>query len=90
LINMSGSFFSPQDTVFDTHNNLWVVDLGDGTGDTTEGVFTFSNARLRSLRTNDSPTPTFAITNSGGVPRSSFLSSACLTGLATCTSPTRG
>src|SRR5262249_2020854 len=25
LINMSGSFFSPQDTVFDSLNNLWVV-----------------------------------------------------------------
>jgi len=68
LINMSGSFFSPQDTVFDSLNNLWVVDGGDGTGDTTEGVFLFTNAQLRSLRTNDSPTPTFAITNSGGVP----------------------
>ena len=68
LINMSGSFFSPQDTVFDSHNNLWVVDGGDGTGDTTEGVFMFTNAQLRSLRTDDTPTPTFAITNSGGVP----------------------
>jgi hypothetical protein len=68
LINMSGSFFSPQDTVFDSHNNLWVVDGGDGTGDATEGVFMFTNAQLRSLSTDDKPTPFFAITNSGGVP----------------------
>src|SRR5262252_4981291 len=68
LINRSGSFFSPQDTVFDSHNNLWVVDGGDGTGDSTEGVFMFTYAQLRSLRTDDSPTPTFAIANSGGVP----------------------
>jgi hypothetical protein len=68
LINMSGSFFSPQDTVFDSHNNLWVVDGGDGTGDTTEGVFMFTYAQLESLHTDDTPTPTFAITNSGGVP----------------------
>jgi hypothetical protein len=65
---MSGSFFSPQDTVFDSHNNLWVVDGGDGTGDTTEGVFMFADAQLRSLSTDNTPTPTFAITNSGGVP----------------------
>jgi hypothetical protein len=68
LINMSGSFFSPQDTVFDSLNNLWVVDGGDGTGDSTEGVFMFTNAQLRSLATTDTPTPTFAITNSGSVP----------------------
>jgi hypothetical protein len=68
LINMSGSFFSPQDTVFDSKNNLWVVDGGDGTGDATEGVFMFTNAQLRSLGTDDRPTPTFAITNSVGVP----------------------
>ena len=68
LINMSGSFFSPQDTVFDSHNNLWVVDGGDGTGDTTEGVFQFTNAQLRALGTDSKPTPAFAITNSGGVP----------------------
>jgi hypothetical protein len=65
---MSGSFFSPQDTVFDSLNNLWVIDGGDGTGDATEGVFMFTFAQLRALRTDDSPTPTFAITNSGGVP----------------------
>jgi hypothetical protein len=32
LINMSGSFFSPQDTVFDSHNKLWVVDGGMARG----------------------------------------------------------
>jgi hypothetical protein len=68
LINMSGSFFSPQDTVFDSHNNLWVVDGGDGIGDTTEGVFMFTNTQLSALGTDSTPTPTFAITNSGGVP----------------------
>ena len=68
LTNKSGSFFSPQDTVFDSLNNLWVVDGGDGTGDSTEGVFMFTNAQLRSLRTDDTPTPSFAIKNSGGVP----------------------
>lgn len=68
LVNMSGSFFSPQDTVFDSHDNLWVIDGGDGAGDTTEGVFMFTNAQLKSLGTDSTPTPTFAITNSGGVP----------------------
>jgi hypothetical protein len=68
LINMSGSFFSPQDTVFDSHHNLWVVDGGDGTGDATEGIFMFTNAQLAALGTDHTPTPTFAITNSSGVP----------------------
>jgi hypothetical protein len=89
LINMSGSFFSPQDTVFDSRNNLWVVDGGDGMGDTTEGVFMFTNAQLRSLGTNDSPTPTFAITNSGGVPGFVFPQFVFDRVVATCTSPTR-
>jgi hypothetical protein len=69
LINMSGSFFSPQDKVFDSHDNLWVVDGGDGTGGTTEGVFLFTNAQLRALGTETKPTPTLAITNSGGSAR---------------------
>jgi len=68
LINMSGLFFSPQDTVFDSGTNLWVVDGGDGMGDMTEGVFMFTFAQLKALGTNNAPTPSFAITNSGGVP----------------------
>ena len=68
LINQSGSFVSPQDTVFDASSNLWVVDGGDGDGDATEGVFEFSNSQLSSLGTTPNPVPVFAITNSEGVP----------------------
>jgi len=68
LINESGSFFSPQDTVFDADKNLWVIDGGDGSGDATEGVFEFANSQLQNLVTTSNPTPVFAITNVSGVP----------------------
>jgi sugar lactone lactonase YvrE len=75
LINKSGSFTAPQDTVFDSSGNLWVIDGGTpqtvngqmvtGTG---EGVFEFTNQQLRNLSKNPTPDPAFAITNSNGVP----------------------
>jgi hypothetical protein len=68
FINQSGSFVSPQDTVFDADGNLWVVDGGDGDGDATEGVFEYTSSQLRSLGTTPNPVPAFAITNSDGAP----------------------
>jgi hypothetical protein len=66
LINASGAFASPQDTLFDTAGNLWVVDGGaDGAG---QGVFEFTNAQLQNLGTTNNPTPAFAITNVSGIP----------------------
>ena len=62
LINASGAFASPQDTLFDSADNLWVV---DGAG---QGVFEFTNVQLQNLGTTNNPTPAFAITNVSGVP----------------------
>jgi hypothetical protein len=62
LINASGAFASPQDTLFDSAENLWVV---DGAG---QGVFEFTNTQLQNLGTTNNPTPAFAITNVAGVP----------------------
>ncbi len=61
-----GSFTSPQHVVFDSDDNLWVVDAGDGNGDATEGVFELTKAQLKALDPN--PEPAFAITNSNGAP----------------------
>jgi hypothetical protein len=66
LVNASGSFASPQDTLFDSAGNLWVVDAGSaGAG---QGVFEFTNVQLQNLGTTNNPTPAFAITNVSGVP----------------------
>jgi hypothetical protein len=62
LINASGAFDSPQDTLFDSAENLWVV---DGAG---QGVFEFTNVQLQNLGTTNNPAPAFAITNVTGVP----------------------
>jgi hypothetical protein len=70
LNSSSPSFTSPQDSLFDTSGNLWVVDGGaSGAG---EGVFEFTQAQLQALRKTPNPTPAFAITNSAGVPGFNF------------------
>jgi hypothetical protein len=68
LLN-SGVLISPQDTVFDSSGNMYVVDggLNNGKG-TGAAVYKFSNAQLASLNTTSNPVPTFTISNlSGGV-----------------------
>lgn len=67
LTNQSPVFFSPQDTVFDAFDNLWVVE-GEGTGTTGVGVFEFTNTQIKSLLSVNKPNPNFSITNSGGLP----------------------
>ena len=68
LINKSGSFTAPQDTLFDSSGNLWVVDGGNTTTATGQGVFEFSQSQLKNLSKDPAPDPIFAITNSNGVP----------------------
>ena len=41
LINASGAFASPQDTLFDSAGNLWVVD--GGTAGAGQGIFEFTS-----------------------------------------------
>jgi hypothetical protein len=64
--NLSGSFFSPQDTLFDSANDLFVVDGGDGDADTTEAVYVFTSKQLSQLKKNDAPAPVFTISELGG------------------------
>jgi hypothetical protein len=70
LNSSSPSFTSPQDPLFDTSGDLWVVD--GGTAGAGEGVFEFTQAQLQALRKTPNPTPAFAITNSAGVPGFNF------------------
>jgi DNA-binding beta-propeller fold protein YncE len=58
----SALFVSPQDTLFDSNNNLWVVDGGanDGKG-TGAAVFRFLFNQVISLNTNSAPAPNFII-----------------------------
>ncbi len=53
---------SPQDTLFDSNNNLWVVDGGanDGKG-TGAAVYRFLFNQVISLNTNSTPAPNFTI-----------------------------
>ncbi len=67
-IDASGSFTAPQAVVFDSDDDLWVVDGGDGKGDGTEAVFEFAKSQLKALDGEPNPAPAFAITNSNGVP----------------------
>ena len=61
--NSSGNFVSPQDTVFDRAGNLWVVDGGNTTNMTGQGVFEFTRTQINQLLSTPNPTPVFAITN---------------------------
>lgn len=58
----SALFVAPQDTLFDSNNNLWVVDGGanDGKG-TGAAVFRFLFNQVISLNTNSAPAPNFII-----------------------------
>ncbi|HTY55085.1 MAG TPA: hypothetical protein VMB26_07795, partial [Candidatus Binataceae bacterium] len=68
LTNQSPVFFLPQDTVFDTSGNLWVIE-GVGTmGNTAGGVFEYTNTQIKSLLSVNKPNPNFSIVNSNGLP----------------------
>jgi hypothetical protein len=58
----SGVFVSPQDTLFDSNDSLWVVDggLNDGLG-TGAAVYKFVGAQLSSLNSQPAPAPSFII-----------------------------
>jgi hypothetical protein len=65
----SGVLVSPQDTVFDSAGNLFVIDggLNNGKG-TAAAVYEFTATQLTSLNTTSNPVPSFTIsTLSGGV-----------------------
>jgi hypothetical protein len=64
--NLSGSFFSPQDTLFDFDDDLFVVDGGDTDSDATEAVYVFTPKQLKGLKKNDAPKPVFTISTLGG------------------------
>ncbi len=65
----SGVFISPQDTVFDSGANLWVVDGGtnDGKG-TGAAVYKFTSTQLAHLNSTPAPTPAFIVTGPVGGP----------------------
>jgi hypothetical protein len=53
-------FVAPQDTLFDSGNNLWVVDGGNGTG-TGAAVYKFLFNQVISLNTTSNPPPSFVV-----------------------------
>jgi hypothetical protein len=59
------NFTAPQDTFFDSSDNLWVVDGGDGDGDGS-AVFKFTPAQLKALNKTPNPTPAFTINSLAG------------------------
>jgi len=59
---LTSPFVAPQDTLFDSNSNLWVVDGGKGRG-TGAAVYEFLFSQLSNLNSNSSPTPHFAITS---------------------------
>jgi sugar lactone lactonase YvrE len=63
--NLSDSFVSPQDTFFDSFNDLFVIDGGDGESE-GEAVYAFTPKQLRALKKDDAPTPAFTITDLAG------------------------
>lgn len=57
---LTSAFVAPQDTLFDTNNNLWVVDGGNGAG-AGSAVFRFLFNQVISLNTTSNPAPNFVI-----------------------------
>jgi len=65
---LTSPFVSPQDTLFDANNNLWVVDGGNPAAGTGEAVFRFLFNQVISLNTTPNPPPNFVIKTLAGMP----------------------
>jgi hypothetical protein len=63
---LTSPFVSPQDTLFDNNNNLWVVDGGTPATGKGEAVFRFLFNQVISLNTTPNPAPNFVITTLAG------------------------
>lgn len=61
----------PQDTLFDSSSNLWVVDGGSGAG-VGAAVYKFLFSQLAILNSTPNPVPNFVIKNITGAPTFSF------------------
>jgi sugar lactone lactonase YvrE len=60
LVLNSAVFGAPQGVVFDAHNNLWVIDGGNG-GTIAPSLEEFTEAQLKNLKKVKTPTPTVQI-----------------------------
>ena len=78
LMNISGSFGSPQGVTFDAKGNLWVMDPGAAIGGTpTPALLEFSAAQLSTLASTNSPDPVAIITSTSlAFPQQSVFDSA--------------
>ncbi len=68
---LTSPFVSPQDTLFDANNNLWVVDGGNMAG-VGSAVFRFLFNQVISLNTTPNPPPNFVIKALTGAPTFAF------------------
>ncbi len=57
---LTSALVSPQDTLFDSNNNLWVVDGGNAAG-VGSAIFRFLFNQVISLNTTSNPAPNFVI-----------------------------
>ncbi len=64
---LTSPFASPQDTLFDSNNNLWVVDGGNMAG-VRSAVYRFLFNQVISLNTTPNPPPNFVIKALTGAP----------------------
>jgi len=69
---LNSAFVSPQDTLFDANNNLWVVDGGNPATGRGQAVYRFLFNQVISLNTTSNPPPNFVITTLGGVVKFAF------------------
>ena len=58
----SAVFGAPQGVVFDAANNLWVIDGGNG-GTIAPSLEEFTEAQLKNLKKDPTPTPNVQITS---------------------------
>jgi hypothetical protein len=68
---LTTTFVTPQDTLFDSSANMWVVDGGDGTG-VGAAVYRFLFSQLTNLKSIPNPTPNFLIKAISGAPKFTF------------------
>lgn len=57
---LTGALVAPQDTLFDSNNNLWIVNGGNGAG-AGSAVYRFLFNQVISLNTTSNPAPNFVL-----------------------------
>jgi len=65
---LNSAFVSPQDTLFDANNNLWVVDGGNAARGRGQAIYRFLFNQVISLNTTPNPPPNFVITTGPASP----------------------